>query len=74
MPDSTIEVKGIKNGILIKVNDGEWRERENALLKHIDQNLAGKEFPEENFVFTGTFKSLLRGLSSDGGGSESEQD
>lgn len=30
------------------------------IFSHIDQNLAGKEFPEENFVFTDTFKSLLR--------------
>ncbi len=37
------------------------------MFSHIDQNLAGKEFPEENFVFTNTFKSLLRGLVSDGG-------
>ncbi len=33
------------------------------MFSHIDQNLAGKEFPEENFVFTETFESLLRGLS-----------
>jgi 3-hydroxyacyl-[acyl-carrier-protein] dehydratase len=47
------------------------------MFSHIDQNLAGKEFPQENFVFTDTFKSLLHGLSSDGGGSstlKSEQD
>ncbi|UCF43687.1 MAG: beta-hydroxyacyl-ACP dehydratase [Planctomycetota bacterium] len=37
------------------------------MFSHLDQNLAGKEFPEENFVFTDTFKSLLRGLVSDGG-------
>jgi len=29
------------------------------MFSHIDQNLAGKQFPEENFVFTDTFKSLL---------------
>ncbi len=32
------------------------------MFSHIDRNLAGKEFPEENFVFTDTFKSLLRGV------------
>lgn len=32
------------------------------MFSHIDQNLAGKEFPEENFVFTDTFKSLMRGM------------
>lgn len=30
------------------------------MFSHIDQNLAGKEFPRENFVFTGTFETLLR--------------
>ncbi|MGA1979280.1 MAG: 3-hydroxyacyl-ACP dehydratase FabZ family protein [Sedimentisphaerales bacterium] len=47
------------------------------MFSHIDQNLAGKEFPKENFVFTDTFKSLLQGLSSDDGSSgaaESGQD
>ena len=33
------------------------------MFSHIDQNLAGKEFPEENFVFTDTFKSLMRGVA-----------
>ena len=32
------------------------------MFSHIDQNLAGKKFPEENFVFTDTFISLLRGF------------
>ncbi len=30
------------------------------MFSHIDQNLAGKKFPKENFVFTGMFASLLR--------------
>ena len=30
------------------------------MFSHIDRNLAGKKFPEENFVFTGMFMSLLR--------------
>ena len=37
------------------------------MFSHIDQNLAGKEFPEENFVFgTGTsvFESLLRDVTN----------
>jgi len=33
------------------------------MFSHIDKNLAGKEFPQENFVFTDTFKSLLRGVA-----------
>ncbi len=47
------------------------------MFSHIDQNLAGKEFPEENFVFTDMFKSLLRGVvlaDRSGGALESEQD
>jgi 3-hydroxyacyl-[acyl-carrier-protein] dehydratase len=35
------------------------------MFSHIDQNLAGKQFPEENFVFTGTFTSLLRDIVID---------
>jgi len=34
------------------------------MFSHIDQNLAGKQFPKENFVFTDTFESLLRGVVS----------
>ena len=34
------------------------------MFSHIDQNLAGKEFGEDNFVFTDTFESLLRGVVS----------
>jgi len=33
------------------------------MFSHIDKNLAGKEFPQENFVFTDTFKSLMRGAA-----------
>jgi 3-hydroxyacyl-[acyl-carrier-protein] dehydratase len=40
------------------------------MFSHIDQNLAGKEFPEENFVFgegTSVFKPLLRDVLSNAG-------
>ncbi|MHC4478845.1 MAG: 3-hydroxyacyl-ACP dehydratase FabZ family protein [Planctomycetota bacterium] len=43
------------------------------MFSHIDQNLAGKAFPQENFVFTDTFMSLLRGMVG-GGGQKSEAD
>ena len=33
------------------------------MFSHVDRNLAGKKFPEENFVFTGTFTSLLRDVA-----------
>ena len=32
------------------------------MFSHIDKNLTGKQFPEENFVFTDMFKSLLTGF------------
>jgi len=32
------------------------------IFSHIDNNLAGKQFPEENFVFTDMFNSLLVGF------------
>ena len=40
------------------------------MFSHIDKNLAGKQFPEENFVFTETFMSLLRGYLNSTAGSE----
>jgi hypothetical protein len=30
------------------------------MFSHIDRNMAGTEFPKENFVFSSTFKTLLR--------------
>lgn len=32
------------------------------MFSHVDKNLAGKKFPEENFVFTDMFNSLLTGF------------
>ena len=32
------------------------------IFSHIDNNLTGKQFPEENFVFTEMFNSLLAGF------------
>jgi 3-hydroxyacyl-[acyl-carrier-protein] dehydratase len=36
------------------------------MFSHIDHNLAGKKFPEENFVFTGTITTLLRDVVRNG--------
>ena len=44
------------------------------LFSHIDQNLAGKEFPKENFVFTDMFKSLLQDVLITGAQQKPEQD
>jgi 3-hydroxyacyl-[acyl-carrier-protein] dehydratase len=43
------------------------------MFSHIDQNLGGKEFPEENFVFTDTFKSLLLGVATEGSRQQTEE-
>ncbi|MCU0916131.1 MAG: beta-hydroxyacyl-ACP dehydratase [Planctomycetes bacterium] len=40
------------------------------MFSHIDHNLAGKKFPEENFVFTGAITSLLRDFAL--GGAEAD--
>lgn len=49
------------------------------MFSHVDKNLSGKEFPEENFVFddTSVFDSLLREVASQPpgpGAAESEQE
>ncbi len=38
MQAQEIEVKGIKNGILVEVKNGDWQIQENALFQYIDQN------------------------------------
>lgn len=40
--------------------DGNELGRIDLMFSHIDQNMSGLNFPEENFVFTEDFKSLLR--------------
>ncbi|MCP3905554.1 MAG: beta-hydroxyacyl-ACP dehydratase [Planctomycetes bacterium] len=39
-----------------------WEEigRIDLMFSHIDQNMAGIEFPEENFVFSENFRTILR--------------
>jgi 3-hydroxyacyl-[acyl-carrier-protein] dehydratase len=41
---------------------GDWQRigRIDLMFSHIDQNMAGIEFPEHNFVFGESFKTLLR--------------
>lgn len=38
METGEIEVKGIKNGLLIELKDGDWDDQIQALFDHIDQN------------------------------------
>lgn len=40
------------------------------MFSHIDKNLAGTEFPEENFVFTDTFNSLIADFRRKDAGAE----
>lgn len=40
--------------------DGQPLAEIDIVFSHIDNNLSGLSFPEENFVFTDDFKSLLR--------------
>ncbi len=40
MEDGKIEVKGIKNGLLIEIKDGEWEQKVRELISHIDANQA----------------------------------
>ena len=41
------------------VRDGKLIAEVDLMFSHIDQNIAGKQFPQDNFVFTDMFKSLL---------------
>jgi 3-hydroxyacyl-[acyl-carrier-protein] dehydratase len=45
--------------------DGREMGRIDLMFSHIDQNMSGLNFPEENFVFTEDFKSLLRMYKAD---------
>ncbi|MBI4581621.1 MAG: beta-hydroxyacyl-ACP dehydratase [Planctomycetes bacterium] len=40
--------------------DGQVLGRIDLMFSHIDQNMSGLNFPQENFVFTEDFKGLLR--------------
>lgn len=53
------EAAGTKGAIL---RDGQLIAEIDLMFSYIEQNLAGKKFPEENFVFTGTFAALMRDI------------
>ncbi len=44
------------------------------IFSHIDKNLAGKKFPQENFVFTEAFKSLLKMFLESTGSAEAKSE
>lgn len=47
------------------LRNGEPLGRVDLMFSHIDQNLSGLKFPEENFVFTGQFERLVAPLLGD---------
>jgi len=49
-------------------NAGQWIEigRVELLFSHLDQNMAGLEFPEDNFVFSDNFRTILRSAGLEG--------
>ncbi|MDA0803845.1 MAG: hypothetical protein O2819_08885 [Planctomycetota bacterium] len=46
----------------------QWREvgRSSLMFSHIDQNRSGLQFPEENFVFSENFRTILRSAGLEG--------
>jgi 3-hydroxyacyl-[acyl-carrier-protein] dehydratase len=54
------------------LRDGQRIAEVDLMFSHVDRNLAGKTFPEENFVFTGLFASLLRDVVLDATASPAE--
>ena len=42
--------------------------RVDLMFSHVDQNMAGLEFPQENFVFTGQFERLVERFLEKGDG------
>ena len=71
----TNELKPVDPGAIEKELQGLWRAQGQArqhdgsdgkplgrvdlMFSHIDQNISGKQFPQENFVFTDQFRRLL---------------
>lgn len=47
---------------------GQWIEigRVELLFSHLDQNMAGTEFPQHNFVFSENFRTILRSAGLEG--------
>ena len=48
--------------------DGSWMQigRIDLIFSHIDNNMAGMEFPEHNFVFSENFRTILKSAGLDG--------
>lgn len=55
--DAVTADAAVTKGIVYK--NGEVLGHVDLMFSHVDQNLAGMEFPEENFVFTGSFERMV---------------
>lgn len=55
--DSVSEAAAVTKGTVY--NNGKVIGQVDLIFSHVDQNMAGMEFPEENFVFTGQFERLV---------------
>lgn len=56
----------VTKGIVCK--NGEKIGEIDLMFSHVDQNLGGVEFPEENFVFTGSFERMVQEFLEDSNG------
>ena len=61
----TAEAAATKGCVL---KNGQTIGQVDLMFSHIDQNRAGAEFPEENFVFTGQFQRLVASMLEAGDG------
>ncbi len=55
----------ISGTVKVGAGDGQLVAEIELMFSHIDQNLAGLEFPEHNFVFTEQFTELLKSYRFD---------
>jgi 3-hydroxyacyl-[acyl-carrier-protein] dehydratase len=62
LDDAGASTTGIVSRLDHAAGDGAWREigRVNLMFSHIDRNVAGVTFPEDNFVFSDNFRTILR--------------
>ena len=64
--ETITEEAAATTGVVLR--NGEPIGEVDLMFSHIDRNLAGVEFPEENFVFTGQFERLIAPFLEAGNG------
>lgn len=60
-------------GLVYKNDETEPMAEIDIMFSHIDQNMSGLDFPEENFVFTDDFKALLHTYQIAGSSTQSSR-